>query len=94
MHDLDMATFTISVISPDDYSTFINYPFSNGFVASTTNYKVAMSLAGMQILQNDTNLKYLKLFPNNKLTTAITLNLRLNQTKYYTSITTYLIVID
>jgi hypothetical protein len=53
-----------------------------------------MTLTGMKIDQNDTTLKYLKLYPDSKTTTSISLNLRLNITDYYYWVSSYLLVID
>jgi len=71
-----------------------NYVFSNSFTTTNSNYQAIMSLSGIHILQNDTQLKYLKLYADIKTTTSMRINLGMNKTEYFIWVSTHILVKD
>jgi hypothetical protein len=58
----------------------ISHPFANGFLASNNNYRALTTIAGIHLIQNDSDYRYLKLYPNTKTQTSMTISLRMNKT--------------
>jgi hypothetical protein len=93
--NLDLAEFTTTgSFLPDDYTMYMSHPFANGFVASSNNYRALTCLAGMHLIQNESNFRYLRLYPNTKTATSMTISLRIHKSYYFVFVTTYMIVID